>query len=48
MPNKQEKGMSNDETLNKIFKEFEVRNYKQAFPGAKNAKSRAFAEHNAQ
>ena len=43
-PNKQEKGMSNDETLNKIFKEFEVRSYKQAFPGAKNAELQSFYE----
>lgn len=43
-PNHQEKGMSNDESLNQIFKEFEVRSYQQAFPGAKNEELRNFYE----
>ena len=43
-PNQEEKGMSNDETLNQIFKEFEVRSYQQAFPGAKNAELQNFYE----
>ena len=43
-PNQQEKGMSKDEALNKIFKEFEVRSYQQSFPGAKNAELQSFYE----
>jgi predicted Co/Zn/Cd cation transporter (cation efflux family) len=43
-PNQQEKGMSNDETLNQIFKEFEVKSYHQSFPGAKNVELRSFYE----
>ena len=36
--------MSNDETLNQIFKEFEVESYRQSFPGAKNEELRNFYE----
>jgi subtilisin family serine protease len=43
-PNLQEKGKSNDETLNQIFKKFEVKSYQQAFPGAKNEELRNFYE----
>ena len=43
-PNLEERGMSNDEALNKIFKDFEVRSYRQSFPRAKNAKLRSFYE----
>jgi hypothetical protein len=43
-PNLQEKGMSNDETLNQILKEFEVKSYHQSFPGAKDAELRNFYE----
>ncbi|NLJ82590.1 MAG: S8 family serine peptidase [Bacteroidales bacterium] len=43
-PNQQEKGMSNDEKLNLIFKEFEVKSYRQSFPGAKNAELRNYYE----
>ena len=43
-PNQQEKGMSNDEALNQIFKEFEVRSYQQSFTGAKNEELRNFYE----
>jgi len=43
-PNLNEKGMSNDEVLNQIFKEFEVKSYYQSFPGAKNAELQRFYE----
>jgi len=37
-PNPEEAGMSNDEALNKIFKNFCVMSYYQSFPGAQNPK----------
>jgi len=43
-PNSEKRGTSNDETLNQIFKEFEVKSYHQSFPEAKNAELRSFYE----
>ena len=41
-PNIREKGISNDEALNQIFREFGVVNYYQSFPGAKNINIKFF------
>jgi subtilisin family serine protease len=43
-PSLKESGMSNNEALNQIFKEFEVKSYYQSFPEAKNAELRSFYE----
>ncbi len=43
-PNLNGKGMSNDDVLNQIFKEFEVKSYYQSFPKAKNIELQNFYE----
>jgi hypothetical protein len=43
-PNLKERGMSNNEALNQIFKEFEVRDHQQSFSNAKNTELRNFYE----
>jgi len=43
-PSLQRDGTSNDETLNRIFREFGVRRYRQSFPGAKNKELLNFYE----
>lgn len=43
-PNLIKDGKSNDETLNQIFKDFGIKNYRQSFPGAKTIELQNFYE----